>query len=95
MTHVLRTSELYATRPIGKRRAAVHVRLEKNRLVIVVGHIAVLDDSAQVVPVPERLLVVDEDGEVVEPSDGAMFLMTTETFDPYHIVTQLPKSEWR
>lgn len=94
MTHALRKDEAAGARSIGRRRAAVHVRLEKDRLVVVAGSISVLDDDALVTPVPERLRVVDEDGDVVVPSEGTLFLMTTETFDPYHLVTQLPKGEW-
>lgn len=91
MTHCLRRKELEERRSLGCRRAAVTVRLEESRLVIVEGSIGVLDDYTQITPVPARLTVVSEAGEVLKPSKGSAFFMTTETFDPCHLVVELPK----
>ncbi len=92
--HPVRKNELYSARTINRPRAAVRVRLERTGLVIVPGEISVLKNDAFVVPLPDRLRVVSEDGEVVKPSDGSIFLITTETMNPFHLVTQLPRDEW-
>lgn len=90
MTHPLRLSELSNARSIRHRQAAVTVRREKDALVIVPGAIGILKEDALVEPVPSRLRVTSENGDVVKPSSGKMFVITTETFDPHHCVAEVP-----
>lgn len=85
--HFLRKSEVQGftlTRP----RACVSVRVEKDKLVIEPGSIAVLKIGVLLSPVPDRVKVVGPDGKVVKPSKGKQFFVTTETFDPCHAVLE-------
>lgn len=88
MSHPLRSDEA-AKRPIGKAWACVTVRrIDHKRLQIQPGSIGVLKVDAMVAPLPPRLQVVDLEGEPVTPSSGRRFLITTESFDPFHLVTE-------
>jgi len=58
--------------------------LGKKKLKAVPGSIAFLKSDARLVALPEDVIVVDDKGNVIEPSRG--FFITTETFDPYHAI---------
>jgi hypothetical protein len=44
----------------------------------------VVNPDVGMVPVPDRIKVVDSDGKVIEPT--GKFLVSTETLDPFHLV---------
>lgn len=70
-------------RPLGRQWAAVTVRVEKGAL-IVQPEISVIKPETLVFPLPDRVLVKGPDGKVIKPS--GRFMITTETFDPYHLL---------
>lgn len=53
--------------------------------------IGILRRDAKVVKLPERMTVVGSDGKKIKPSRGRVFYVTTESFDPYHAVTEIPE----
>lgn len=75
--------------PLSARRAAVTVERNGVDLVIAPGSIGVLKLGALVTEVPNYLRVVSADGDVIRPSNGKRFYITTETFDPLHCVAEL------
>jgi len=92
--HILgaRARELYE-RAVGKRHAAVYVRVvardtlqldcpENQKFPIVV-----LKADALIVPLPEKIRVLDPDGKILKPS--RRFYITTESFDPWHLLTDM------
>jgi hypothetical protein len=85
MTHILASAIRRGApaRPVGRQWAAVTVRVEKGSLIVQPG-IGVLKPETLVFPVPDTVLVQGPDGEVIRPS--GRFMITTETFDPYHLV---------
>lgn len=88
MTHPLRPTEIRQARAIGRLRAAVTVRRDGKNLVIV--DIGILKADALVERLPDRLQVVSEDGKPVKPSQGKIFVITIESFDPCHAVAEIP-----
>jgi len=87
MAHFLKPDEVrgehdYLTRP----RAVVTVRYEAPNILRVQQYkgIGVVKPDVGMVPVPDRIKVVDERGKVIKPS--GQFLVSTETFNPYHVV---------
>lgn len=91
--HFLRKSEVYA-RTLTRPRAAVKVKLEKDKLVVSgpddegKPNIFVAKMDTQWAKVPDRIKVVGPDGKVIKPSKGTSFYVSTETFDPYHMVLE-------
>ena len=92
--HFLRKSEVssWRTSP-GRPYAAVVVRYEKigrtgRRLIIEEIQICKADTEFQ--PLPLDVEVVSEEGERVLPSRSKHFWVSTESFDPYHLVTDAP-----
>ena len=77
--------KLQSVRSLGKKRVAVEVRkIGRNTYEVVPGKITMLSEE---IMVGERKsgVVVNESGEVIEPS--GKFLWTAETIDPFHFVT--------
>jgi hypothetical protein len=69
-------------------RACVTVLVARGRgkdgtLEVVPGSVAVMD--AEVVRLPDGVMVVGPGGEVIAPTWG--FWVTTESIDPYHLLT--------
>ena len=91
--HFLRKAEVYA-RTLTRPRAAVKVKLEKDKLVVSGPddegnpNIFVAKLDTQWAPVPDRIKVVGPDGKVIKPSKGKSFYVTVETFDPFHAVME-------
>jgi hypothetical protein len=78
---------------IGRPRAAVKVMFDakKKALVLVEGEgIMVLKWDALIAEIPSDVPILDAKGKRI-PASGAFFV-TTETFDPYHAVVDLPLS---
>lgn len=93
--HFLRKAEVpHWPHTFGKPRAAVTVRVEEQgaRLVVQVPEdgpgISVAKADVQWAPLPARCMVVGPGGEEVKPSKGRRFYVTTETFDPCHLVAE-------
>ena len=77
---------------IGRQRAAVMVRVRSRReLVVQAESIVVLKRDALISRVPSTMTVVAEDDQPIAASPGSAFWITTETFDPYHVVCELPE----
>lgn len=72
---------------LGKRRAAVQVRVESKKLLRVCERILVLGGDVELAKVPTDIVVVDGEGKVVKPSGE--FYVTIETFDPFHALVDL------
>jgi hypothetical protein len=77
---------------IGRPRACVTVKVidhKGKRLQVQTGDgakaISVLKADALVTPLPDGWTVVDDEGEPIRPTWG--FYVTTESFDPAHLVT--------
>ncbi len=91
VTHPVKNT--VGAKSIGRPRAGIKVRREKGGLLVNAGEIGVLKSDALVVPLPSYLHVVDSDGEgSIKPSNGKSFFITTETFDPYHFIVELPNT---
>jgi len=88
MTHPVRPRDLHRTQYTQKPWACVKVRREKNDLIIQDG-VSVLKVGALLVPVPSYLRVVSDEGELITPSKGKQFWISTESFDPFHLVTEM------
>lgn len=73
---------------LDKPRAAVLVRKEGNRLVVVPG-IHVLKADTLMFWLPDKYKVVNENGERIKPT--GKFAVTAETLDPYHAVVDIFK----
>lgn len=76
---------------IGRQRAAVLVHVRgRHELVVQPDRIMALKPDALITRVPSTVTVVSEDGKPIVPGAGAAFFVTTETFDPCHLVCELP-----
>lgn len=96
--HFLRKNEVYS-RTLGKPRACVKVRVEKDTLVVCEPeddkpNISVAKTDTQWSEVPDRVTVVGADGKVIKPSKGKKFYVTVETFDPFHLVMEAGDGDW-
>jgi hypothetical protein len=60
-------------------------RGEPRRLIVEPDILILKARDVALVPLPEDVIVVSEDGEVLKPSWG--FWVSVETFDPYHVLT--------
>jgi hypothetical protein len=75
---------------IDKPRACVRVRVERTRTACTLrvdGGVSVLKPDARVAPLPEGIVVLNEDGTVCEAV--GRFYVTLESFDPYHLITDV------
>lgn len=89
--HFLKKAAL-RSHAIGKPRAAVRVKFDskKKALVIVEGEgFMVLKDDSLISEIPSNIPILDSKGKPILAS--GKFFVTTETFDPYHAVVDLPK----
>lgn len=111
MTHILtrHTKGDVRSYVLGKPHAAVRVRVEGPALLRV--HIVyeknpdgtdstrptlpVLTWDAQLAPLPETIRVVGHDGSRVHAERRSLFVITTETFDPWHNLAVMPLHVWQ
>ncbi len=91
MTHPVKPADAQSARRIDYRRACVTVERRKGDLVVVVGKIGVTQTDALIAAVPDYLRVVDTNGKTIPPSRGKRFFVSTETFDPFHFVVEMPE----
>lgn len=97
MSHPLRAAEIICPASLGFLRACVRVRHERRSpggSVLLLdpgdeGGICILREDAVVVELPQRLPVLYE-RKRIRPSKGAKFVITVESFDPYHLVAEVP-----
>jgi hypothetical protein len=75
-------------------RAAVRVELIA-RDTLEVGPLLIAKEGLGLAPIPEKVVVVAPDGKEIKPSKGAVFLISVETFDPFHLVTEMDEDEAR
>lgn len=85
--HFLRQDEARWSRMLFKPWAAVEVKIEKKTLVI--SCIVVAKDDVKWAELPERFTVINSEGEVVKPTPGRKFFVSVETFNPWHLLTEL------
>lgn len=85
--HFLTKKEVVRAAPIGCRRACVTVRYEDKTLCVQNDVIGVTNDDAEFVELPERILVVDGRGRRIKAI--GKFLVSTETFNPFHLVVDI------
>lgn len=85
MSHPIRQEEMHSERAVGQAWAAVKVERDGERLTVASDSIQVLKGDTRLVPLPDRFRVVDSKGRSVKPS--VAFYITTETFDPFHLLT--------
>lgn len=67
--------------------AAVMVQMVARDVVEVGGGPVVMNPDVEMVPLPDGIRVLGG-GKEIQPSPGKKFLITTETFDPYHLLTE-------
>jgi len=84
--HFLKKKEVFGAAAIARRRACVTVRYEDGKLLVQDG-IAVTKLDAIFVELPERIVVIDSAGKKVKAT--GKFLVSTETFNPYHLVVDM------
>lgn len=93
--HFLRKDELF-TRRLRKSKAVVSVRLNGNSLVVGEDQrVGVADESLEWAKLPERISVVDPDGNALKASPETVFYVSLETFNPYHLLTEAKEEEMR
>jgi hypothetical protein len=84
--HFLKEGELYGAAAIERRRACVTVRYVDGKLWVQDG-IGVTKMDAIFVELPERIAVVDDKGKRIKAT--GRFLVSTETFNPFHLVVDM------
>lgn len=101
--HFLRKNEMRDARTLLQLRAGVRVKLigkeSEQQLVVDVREdedaespLIILKHDVQVAPLPDRVKVFDPiENKQIKPS--GRFFVSTETFDPYHVVCDMPK-DW-
>jgi hypothetical protein len=97
--HFLTSDQVhYGGRSLPSRRAAVQVRVtygdrrsKKTAVLHVTDKIFVMKPDALMVELPDGVTVVDDDGKPIRPS--GKFMVSVETFDPFHALVDVPK-EW-
>jgi len=98
VSHFLREGELAGVQILGKPRALAKVRVVRKKGSVsleIVPEIGVARMDAQLVPLPDRVKVIEPGGKkAVRPSRGSAFWVTVETIDPFHGVVELP-NDWR
>lgn len=95
--HFLRKTEIYgqeAARLVPQQPwtgcACVAVKfIGRDRLELQSGSIRLLKGDAKMAPLPPRIAVVDSSGKPIKPSPGRSFYVTVETFDPFHMLTEI------
>ena len=76
--------------PLGRPRAAVMVASEERGARLVIDDeygIVVARADALFYPLPDHCKVF-RDGKEIKPSKGKRFWVSTETFDPYHMILE-------
>jgi hypothetical protein len=86
MSHFLPLGRAQRAAALGRPYAAVMVGVEDRGRVlrVVTGEIVIARADALVVDLPPDVRVIDPDGGPIRQS--GRFLVTVETFDPYHLV---------
>lgn len=85
--HVLKPDEA-RERHLDKPRAAVMVELAHGELVVVAGSVTIAKPDVLWARLPDRLRVVDGSGKPIKASDGRAFYISTETFNPCHLLME-------
>jgi hypothetical protein len=95
VSHFLSAEEAYGARAMERVYAFAKVRFErgasvaKSKLVLESSLPIIKDASTLVVDLPDRWNVVDPEGHVLKPPKGRKFVVTVESFDPYHGVAEV------
>ena len=89
--HFLVHFKRWREQAIGKPRAAVVVEVEKQRspctLRVQENSLCILKSDTLMATLPEGVVVLSSDGKPVKPT--GRFYVSTESFDPYHLVTDV------
>jgi len=91
--HILGSDRARFERAVGKKHAAVYVRVvARDTLQLacpprVEFPIGALKADALIVLLPKTIKVLDPDGKIIKPS--RQFYITTESFDPWHLLTDM------
>jgi hypothetical protein len=83
MSHTLKKYAGHHIMRLEKPYAAVKVERKGKRLVVIPGSICLVKPGTEFAVLYDHK-VVSEDGETLQPS--GVFYISTETFDPYHLV---------
>ena len=87
--HVIGKAAHDAGRAIGRHFACVTVKVIGKKIVQVEpSSIGILKYDTLVTPLPADVRVVGPDGKEIKAAHR--FYITTETFDPFHALTDLP-----
>jgi hypothetical protein len=87
--HFLRKDELYAPQWVGRPWACVTVKLiERGVLEVQENSIGIVRADAEVVRLPDRILVRGPEGKRVKPSKKRNFYVSVGTFDPFHFLIE-------
>lgn len=98
--HFLRKAEVWGIRTTTKNWASVAVEVSDAHKVETIltltatenqDCLGIMKEGVELVPLPPRVRVQSEDGTLIEPSKGARFWVSIGTFDPFHIITEIPK----
>ena len=73
----------------GKPWACTCAEFEHPNKLVIRGPLGVLKLDTQLARLPERIVVVNPDGKKVLPSKGRQFYVSLETFNPFHLVTEI------
>lgn len=90
--HFAASKDMWAVRAVQRPWGAVEVQVLKGgkTLQVKTGSICVIKADALIIPLPKGIRVVSDEGEAIEPTWG--FWVTTETFDPWHLLIDLDTS---
>lgn len=74
-----------STFSLNRPYVAVKVqRVSKKKFIVCDDGVSLLRNDARLTELPEMFTIETEEGEKVQAS--GQFLITTETFDPYHLI---------
>lgn len=92
MSHFLHAKELRQKTRLGAPRAAVTVLVKGSLMAPILEvqpGVSIAKADAQLAVLPGHVRVVDSEGKDVKPSPGAVFMVSIETIDPFHLVVQV------
>lgn len=94
MSHFLRESEASYYRTVRASHAAVRVEVRAGHLWVGDGGIYIpeTDRSVSFAPLPKRVKILSEDGEI---RSAGRFWVSLDTFDPFHLVMDLSEENER
>lgn len=96
--HFLHKDDLVQQYCFNENYAGIEALLvAKDKLQIVERNLIILKGERGVIlcRLPASITVVSARGEVMKASPGKFFMVTAETFNPYHLITELSQDQLR